>query len=124
MNKYGWWNVRGGSYCQVNMTTPPKQIMLELPNQIKKTTLKNNKTKIDKRIKRNKFFKITNGYIIQLKTMVSIWKDTHIKFMSYRWRQKNNFVYKGRHVESVYSTVDSAYIAYYLTETKIYGRKM
>jgi len=34
MEKYGWWNVRGGSFCNVEMTKPPKALMPELPKQI------------------------------------------------------------------------------------------
>lgn len=36
MEKYGWWNVRGGSYCQVEMTKPPKQLIPEMPVPIAK----------------------------------------------------------------------------------------
>lgn len=35
MQKYGWWNVRGGSYCNVEMSKPPTTITSELPKQIK-----------------------------------------------------------------------------------------
>jgi predicted GIY-YIG superfamily endonuclease len=34
MQKYGWWNVRGGSYCNVDMCNPPKQLMPLLPKPI------------------------------------------------------------------------------------------
>lgn len=34
MKKYGWWNVRGGSYCNVEMSAPPKQLVPELPSRI------------------------------------------------------------------------------------------
>ena len=43
MTKYGWWNVRGGPYCQVEMTNPPKALMLILPQPIK-TNVYNNYT--------------------------------------------------------------------------------
>lgn len=36
MEIYGWWNVRGGSYCNVEMSAPPKQLMPKLPAQINK----------------------------------------------------------------------------------------
>ncbi len=26
MRKYGWWNVRGGPWCQVNLSRPPKEL--------------------------------------------------------------------------------------------------
>jgi predicted GIY-YIG superfamily endonuclease len=26
MRKYGWWNVRGGRWCDVNMTKPPEEL--------------------------------------------------------------------------------------------------
>lgn len=50
MQKYGWWNVRGGSYCNINMTVPPKQLIPELPDQMIK--LNNQKTK--KQVTKNK----------------------------------------------------------------------
>ncbi len=31
MGKYGWWNVRGGKWCQVAMTAPPTELTPELP---------------------------------------------------------------------------------------------
>lgn len=31
MKKYGWWNVRGGHWCNVKMTTPPEELMPKLP---------------------------------------------------------------------------------------------
>lgn len=30
MNKYGWWNVRGGKWCSVKMTHPPDALVSEL----------------------------------------------------------------------------------------------
>jgi hypothetical protein len=27
MDKYGWWNVRGGRWCQVNMNAPPPELL-------------------------------------------------------------------------------------------------
>ncbi|ARF11873.1 hypothetical protein Klosneuvirus_3_8 [Klosneuvirus KNV1] len=38
MEKYGWWNVRGGSYCNVEMSKPPKQLTPKLPKSITTTT--------------------------------------------------------------------------------------
>lgn len=38
MKKYGWWNVRGGIYCQVEMTTPPKCLIPNLPKEIHTAT--------------------------------------------------------------------------------------
>jgi len=29
MKKYGWWNVRGGRWCQVNMQHPPPELFQE-----------------------------------------------------------------------------------------------
>jgi predicted GIY-YIG superfamily endonuclease len=34
MNKYGWWNVRGGKYCNIEMTKPPEELIPELPAPI------------------------------------------------------------------------------------------
>ena len=34
MTKYGWWNVRGGPWCNVNMTKPPTCLIPQLPEQI------------------------------------------------------------------------------------------
>lgn len=31
MRKYGWYNVRGSCYCQVEMTKPPKELMPKMP---------------------------------------------------------------------------------------------
>lgn len=39
MQKYGWWNVRGGSYCNIEMSKPPTAITPELPKQIKQTKI-------------------------------------------------------------------------------------
>ena len=49
MTKYGWWNVRGGPYCQVEMTNPPKALIPKLPKLPKlpqsiKTNVYNNYT--------------------------------------------------------------------------------
>jgi predicted GIY-YIG superfamily endonuclease len=49
MQKYGWWNVRGGSYCQVDMTKPPSKLLLMAPEIIKpkiKPTKQSHNTKI------------------------------------------------------------------------------
>jgi hypothetical protein len=27
MDRYGWWNVRGGRWCQVNMNAPPQELL-------------------------------------------------------------------------------------------------
>lgn len=43
MTKYGWWNVRGGRYCQVEMTNLHKALITELPQPIK-TNVYNNYT--------------------------------------------------------------------------------
>jgi predicted GIY-YIG superfamily endonuclease len=43
MKAYGWYNVRGSCYCQVEMTTPPKELMPNMPSKITKST---NKIKI------------------------------------------------------------------------------
>ncbi|ARF11227.1 hypothetical protein Klosneuvirus_1_84 [Klosneuvirus KNV1] len=49
MQKYGWWNVRGGSYCNVEMSKPPKQISPELPKPIKQAKVTSKKkTRINK----------------------------------------------------------------------------
>jgi predicted GIY-YIG superfamily endonuclease len=37
MKKYGWYNVRGAGYCQVEMTTCPKELMPPMPLEINKT---------------------------------------------------------------------------------------
>lgn len=36
MKKYGWWNVRGGDWCSVDMSKPPKQLIPKLPSIIEK----------------------------------------------------------------------------------------
>lgn len=36
MNKYGWWNVRGGKYCNVEMSKPPEVLVPDLPTPINK----------------------------------------------------------------------------------------
>lgn len=30
MRDYGWWNVRGGNYCSIDMERPPKELMPNL----------------------------------------------------------------------------------------------
>ena len=53
MQKYGWWNVRGGSYCQVEMTKPPNKLMPQLPIPI------NNKSETKRIFKNGRWIKIT-----------------------------------------------------------------
>lgn len=40
MEKYGWWNVRGGKWCKVDMQTCPKQLLerqnVKMPSEIKR----------------------------------------------------------------------------------------
>lgn len=45
MQKYGWWNVRGGSYCKVEMTQPPKKLVPPLPVTITKPTASDRSSK-------------------------------------------------------------------------------
>jgi len=33
MQMYGWWNVRGGKYCNVEMTGPPAALKPKLPKK-------------------------------------------------------------------------------------------
>ena len=48
MEKYGWWNVRGGSWCQVDMQTCPKALLnrqgVQLPIPIKQDRVVSKKT--------------------------------------------------------------------------------
>jgi Zinc knuckle len=48
MRKYGWWNVRGGSYCQIKMLTPPSilisELVLPIPNEINILSTDQNET--------------------------------------------------------------------------------
>jgi predicted GIY-YIG superfamily endonuclease len=39
MKTYGWYNVRGSYYCNVEMTHPPKEIMPEMPPKIIRQTV-------------------------------------------------------------------------------------
>ena len=42
MNKYGWWNVRGGNWCQVDLNSCPSALLewqrLKLPTPLRKNT--------------------------------------------------------------------------------------
>src|SRR5665647_802291 len=35
MKMYGWYNVRGSYYCQVEMTKPPKELMPKMPPKLR-----------------------------------------------------------------------------------------
>lgn len=50
MDKYGWWNVRGGSWCQVNIKSCPQALLewqsIKLPTPIRMSTKSNEKTSV------------------------------------------------------------------------------
>jgi predicted GIY-YIG superfamily endonuclease len=67
MKKYGWFNVRGGNWCKLDMERPPIELTPTLPPEIKSIKLVRERKKKPKKIKEE----IEDPFVI-----VKSWKKT------------------------------------------------
>lgn len=55
MKLYGWWRVRGGVYCRVDMTNPPDVLLPPKPQRINNKNNKSDPKSTSSRVVRKKF---------------------------------------------------------------------
>jgi len=115
MQKYGWWNVRGGSYCHVDMSEPPKQLIPALPPQLNtsdkqtKKIYKNSKWITIKPVNNTQEKKINNQKLTQIHqgTCFRCGKDGHSEKACYVKKDVNGNYINDKESESTDSSDSS-----------------